>query len=240
MRILPQHLQIDDFIGKWLAEYRSSGKSIYCGKNCAGCCNLAVHATFPEAVQVAKIITKEQARRLTHYVDRLGEALTGLSDLKGYLKTHRKELGPCPFLDNQDACSIYPTRPISCRALLSTRPAEWCTVDFAELDEWDRRVYEGGLDRQIVAWPTHYVAATQDFGRRLENELLESMRREHGWSLTGNFSLLVWLASQCQEESAAFTLSHLQQLLSRNGLGSELVVSFVVNEPEKDLKRKDV
>ena len=193
-----QHDHLDKFTSAWLTNYRATEKAIYCCEHCFGCCHLAVHATYPEAVAVAEGLTGTQSKRLTDYIERLKVALTELTDLKSYLKRHRQELGPCPFLDGQGSCSIYPTRPLSCRALLSTRPAVWCTVDFSKLDHWDKQAYESSLDRQVVAWPTHFVAATQDFGRELENTLLELMQKEKGWSLSGNFAVMVWLEKNSQ------------------------------------------
>jgi len=191
---LRQHRQLDSYLEQWLAAYQTTGRKIHCQAGCSGCCSLAVHATFPEALTIARQLSPDQAERLSEYIQRLKQILPNLSEVQGYLKAHRQRIGPCPFLDRQDRCSIYPARPLSCRALLSTRPAEWCRVDFSTLDPWDRQAYESGLDRETVAWPTHYVAATQDFGRRLEQELLESMRQERGWALSGNLGAMVWLA----------------------------------------------
>lgn len=218
---LKQHEQFDQFAGEWLASYRASGRTIYCREGCAGCCHMAVHATWPEAVALADRLSARQTADLVGYIERLQAALPGLPDLKSYLKGHRQALGPCPFLDSQGACSVYAARPLACRALLSTRPAAWCTVDFACLSQWDRQAYESSLDRQVVAWPTHYVAATQDFGRELERVLLDSMRQAVGWSLSGNFAVMVWLQrkrrldgeaiskwSQCREILAASNLDH--------------------------------
>ena len=189
-----QHRQLDSSLAQWLATYQATGRKIHCQAGCSGCCSLAVHATFPEALTIARQLSHEQAERLSGYIRRLKQALPTLYDVKSYLTGHRQQVGPCPFLDRQDQCSIYAARPLSCRALLSTRPAEWCMVDFATLGPWDRQAYENGLDQTTVAWPTHYVAATQDCGRRLEQELLDTMRRNRGWALSGNLAAMVWLA----------------------------------------------
>lgn len=225
--MLPQgHQQLDEFTTNWLEAYSASGRDIHCRKGCSGCCHLAVHATFPEAVAVATLLSEQQKKCLAGHIDRLRDAIAELTDLKSYLKTHREKLGPCPFLDAQGGCSIYSIRPLSCRALLSTRPSAWCTVDFATLDAWDKQAYESGLDREIVTWPTHFVAATQDYGQELEMQLLASMHQQYGWSLSGNFALMVWLAEQHQSENSFFSKQAIRSTLSDNRLNSELLLIF--------------
>jgi len=185
------HLHFDELTHAWL---KHETGTIHCRKGCSGCCSLAVHASFPEAAAVSATLTLPQQQRLNGYIERLTAAQPELTSMKIYLRRHRKDIGPCPFLDNDGACGIYDVRPLTCRALLSTRPAEWCSVDFAALDEWDRQAYESGLNRRIVAWPTHYVAITQEMARQKESDVLERMKQRLGWSLAGNFPLMVWLA----------------------------------------------
>ncbi len=227
---MQQHDQFDRFASEWLASYLESGGSIYCRKGCSGCCNLAVHGTWPEAVAVAEGLSAQQETSLTGYIERLKIALPKLTDLKSYLKHHRQELGPCLFLTESGSCSIYALRPLSCRALLSTRPAAWCTVDFSELDRWDKQAYENSLDLQVVAWPSHYVAATQALGQGLEESLLATMQQEKGWSLSGNFPLMVWLELNCQLNGRDFrNPQELRNLLAARKLDSSLLLTIYVS-----------
>ena len=224
---MKEHLQLERFTNNWLTSYRSIGKDIYCRKGCSGCCNLAVHATYPEAVLVAGELNREHTDKLRDYVSRLKTVLPQLSSMKDYLETHRRELGTCPFLDAEGSCSIYSIRPLSCRALLSTRPAAWCTVDFSELSEWDKQAYESSLDRHIVAWPTHYVAATQDFAHELENCLLESMKKSGSWRMSGNFAVMVWLEQQAHlSEQPLITRQQVHDILLEKELDSQLVLNL--------------
>jgi hypothetical protein len=171
---------------------------------------------------------------LTGYVERLQEALPELTDLKSYLKRHRQTLGPCPFLDATGSCSIYSLRPLACRALLSTRSAAWCTVDFSALDQWDKQAYESSHDHQVVAWPTHYVAATQDIAKELESALLASMLRRTGWTLSGNFSVMVWLAVNSPLHGLEIkTSEQLQAFLGTYGLDNRLLLNFSVSSQER-------
>jgi len=222
---LRQHRQFDRFIDQWLTNYKALGKAIYCRTGCAGCCSFAVHATFPEAAAIAGQLSRRQTAQLSAYISRLKQALSATSDLKNYLKSHRQAVGPCPFLDGQNNCSIYPLRPLSCRALLSTRPADWCTVDFSELDKWDKLAYESSLDRQVVAWPTHFVAATQDFGRELEDQLLETMRQGKGWALSGNLCAMVWLEQNHPlDQLGIVTTQQAKEILTAEGLDHSILL----------------
>ena len=224
---MKQHDQFDKFTQKWLTDHLALNRTIYCRESCAGCCHLAVHATYPETVAVAKSLTEPQLNRLSEYVERLKTALPELTSLKSYLKRHLQTLGPCPFLDTQGSCSVYSIRPLSCRALLSTRPAAWCTVDFSELDHWDKQAYESSLDRQVVAWPTHFVAATQNFAQELENDLLDSMLQEKGWSLSGNFAVMVWLEKNLQlSKDNVATTEQVRDILTANGLNNDLLLNL--------------
>jgi Fe-S-cluster containining protein len=228
---LKQHAELETFTNKFLAGYGSSDKTIYCCEGCSGCCQLAVHAAYPEVVPVAEGLSEKQENNLAAYIKRLKAALPEITSLKTYLKSHRQKIGPCPFLDTRGRCSIYSLRPLSCRALLSTRPAAWCTVDFSELSCWDKQAYESSLDRQVVAWPTHYVAATQSFAQGLENHLLLSMKQEKGWSLSGNFAMMTWLehTSKLSERNIT-TKQQLHDLLTNSGLDHPLLFNLSVSD----------
>jgi len=226
--LLKEHHQFEQFSNAWLSSYLDSGKQIYCQNGCSGCCHLAVHATFPEAVAVASQLSAGQSAELMNYIARIKKAHKNWGSLKCYLKEHRQKLGPCPFLNKAGSCSIYNVRPLACRALLSTRPPAWCTVDFSELDSWDKQAYESSLDLQTVAWPTHYVAATQDFGQELEKTLLEEMLKEKGWALSGNFAIMVWLEQRCHLSNVT-SRDEFHKLLVANELDSELLLDFTTN-----------
>jgi Fe-S-cluster containining protein len=214
-----QHQQFDRFARQWLADYHTTGRTIYCQAGCSGCCSLVVHTTFPEAMRIAQQLTTDQERQLALYLERLRRAVPHLSSMKSYLRSHRSQLGACPLLDSAGRCTVYPERPLSCRALLSTRPSAWCVADLSRLDPWDKRAYQAGLDRQVVTWPTHFVAATRDLAEELERQILETMRAETGWSLWGNLAVLIGLARAfLLEAGATMTAGDILERINHLGL----------------------
>lgn len=185
--------QLDRMSGDWCSSYTAGGGRIFCARGCQGCCNLVVNTTFPEALRIAQTVTMQQADRIRAHVERLLACSRGVTDLKSYLGLHRREIGFCPLLDEEGACSVYRERPFSCRALLSTKESRWCGADFAELSSAEKSAYVDSLDRTVVSFPLHYVAATQDEGMRLESAILWEMAARFGFSLYGNLPLLICL-----------------------------------------------
>jgi Fe-S-cluster containining protein len=192
-RVRELHARLDDSVRQWSRGYEQKGGRIYCGKGCRNCCRLAVHATFPEALTIAEILTPPQVKILCGYVEALRPHLSQVADMKSYLRTHSREAGFCPFLDTEGACGIYPVRPFSCRSLLSTRNPDYCGIDLSALHPLEKEAFLSSLDPSIVAFPTHYAAAPQGLGRSLENATSGHMAQLSGFTLSGNVTLLVWL-----------------------------------------------
>jgi Fe-S-cluster containining protein len=185
---------LDRIIGEWLQERSTTGRGVFCGAGCSNCCTLFVQATLVEALLVAEELDAQQAYKLQEYVLRQRESLADASDLLTVLRKQRTSIGLCPFLDSAGCCSIYALRPLACRALLSTKPDAWCSVDFSTLDPLEKRLYLESLEPSVVAFPVHYVASTQNAAQSAEARLLEQMRDLPGGAISGNFPLLVYLA----------------------------------------------
>lgn len=167
---------------------------IFCAKGCRNCCSLAVNCSFPEAVAIAATLTTDQRQQLANKIPLLREISQQAQDLKQFLRLFRQQLGGCPLLEQETgSCSIYPQRPLSCRALLSTRNSSWCGVDFAELHPLEKEAFISSLDPNVTAFPTHYLAATQEQGMELEAQLLGRMRETFGVALSGNLLYQTWL-----------------------------------------------
>lgn len=187
---------LDRRIEQWSQAYRRQGGRLYCRRGCRHCCNLAVHATLGEARRAARTLCEDQREAVAKHVATRLAALKGISDMKSYLRAHRDRVGSCPFLDREGACGIYAVRPFSCRALLSTRPGDWCGTDLSALHPLEKEAFLSSLDRTVVDFPSHYVAASRQRGQEVEAETCWQMRETFGFSLSGNLALLVHLESE--------------------------------------------
>jgi len=216
--------KFDRQIQEWLGSHQGR---IHCARGCRNCCNLAVNATFPEALVIANALDLPQRAVLREEVGRLRPLLDENNDLKGFLRRHRKIIGSCPFLDEGGACAIYDRRPFSCRSLLSTRPGDWCGVDFAELSPLERQLFMDSLDRSVVAFPAHYVALTRDLGAGHEDDSLAAMSKLCGFSLSGNLKVLVHL--ECEHRLSSVALKGLDAavaLVESTGLHHPFLLTF--------------
>lgn len=184
---------LDGIIAEWLRDRAASGKRIFCAAGCSNCCTLFVQSTLVEALIVAEGLAATQVPKLEDYVLHQREIFAGATDFLTILRKQRAAIGPCPFLDSGGCCSIYAQRPLACRALLSTKPAEWCSADFSTLDPLEKRLYRDSLEREVVAFPVHYVARTQSAAQNAEARILAQMEAQLGAAISGNFPLLVYL-----------------------------------------------
>jgi len=188
---------LDKAIADWRRE-AGAGVRLWCRPGCGNCCALAVNTTLPEALIIAISLQDTGREQLAATVTRIIAHARQCADGRDFLAGYRRAVGPCPFLDATDNCSIYPTRPLACRALLATRPPDWCGVNLAGLPAYERDAFLASLDRSVVAYPTHYAAAPQILAADLERGLLFAMLRLNGFAVSGNLPLLVWL---CAEEN---------------------------------------
>ena len=102
-------LFIEDLLQRSLAAHPAPEK-IACAKGCAHCCRGVVSATVPEILLVAERVRNSTSQA----IERAGERLLALKP--GEPVSPRR---PCLLLD-QDVCSVYDVRPLSCRHLHSS------------------------------------------------------------------------------------------------------------------------
>jgi len=186
--------KLDAEIDIILADCRQQEVALYCRRGCANCCRLAVHATWPEAVALAAVLDDRQLSALQIHVVRLRQQTDAADGMLDYLRQHRNTLDGCPFLAADGACGVYTVRPLSCRALHSTRPGDWCGIDLSALPVIDKELYLKSLDPQWVDIPTHFLSRPRIAAQQLEETLLSAMRDQYGFSIEGNLALLAWLA----------------------------------------------
>lgn len=187
---------LDMLSAAWCAEYGTAGGRIFCGKGCHGCCTLAVNTTCAEAVIIAARLTDQQSEAVRLHVDCMRNHVYPGMELKEYLRMHRREIGSCPFLNKDGTCSIYAIRPLSCRSLLSTMDSHWCSEDFTSLSASVKQEFVESLDRQVVAFPTHYAASPQEMAQEMEARANRLMMEKFGFSLYGSLPVLVHLARE--------------------------------------------
>jgi Fe-S-cluster containining protein len=221
------HQEFDEETAAWQAAFRQAGGRIFCAAGCAACCTLAVNCTMPEALAVAAALTDPQAGRLASHAARLPNVAAASVDMKDYLRRQRQELGACPFLEEGGGCGVYPVRPLSCRALLSTKEPTWCGLDFATLSGEEKQAFMATLDRSIVAFPLHYVAATQEQGQRRESGICHDMAGHLGCYLYGNLPALVFLEREYRLSTAVTEGRRAtMELLARTGLDHPYLVTL--------------
>lgn len=210
---------LDQLIAAWMSEYRQRGGTIHCGRGCRNCCGLVVNCTVLEAVAIARQLTPVQRTRLTACIPKLRACAEQADSLKEWLSSYRDQAGPCPFLNEDGSCGIYPLRPLSCRAVLATKEPGWCGTDFSTLTAEDKQAFINSLDRSVVAFPTHYAATPQEIGQELEQASLKALEVRYGFSLQGNLPWLVWLVLEHRlEELLPAGATALQQQLGSAGL----------------------
>ncbi len=183
----------DQLLGRCVEKDKARGVVIHCRKGCANCCTLAVNCSYVEAAYVAQSLAPGQVVRLEHKVADLLRISSEAQDLKTFLKLYRQQLGSCPFLDAEEACSAYGYRPFSCRSLLSSRPEAWCGVDFSALHPLEREAFLSSLDAEIVNFPTHYLAKPQELAAEYEAAIAAELSDAADVHLSGNFLYQVWL-----------------------------------------------
>lgn len=102
---------------------------VSCGKGCSFCCHLWVDAAPPEVLFAVKSMPAEQRQLAANAVEQACLRSSG----KSFKERCSAGNPPCPLL-RDNACSVYETRPIVCRTLVSTNVQE-CKDTFLEGSE---------------------------------------------------------------------------------------------------------
>ncbi len=158
----------DKVIAVGVREAEARGRAVSCRKGCGTCCAQLVPLGEPEALALLRLVDtlpegrqREIRDRFARNRRRLEEA--GLLDaivssLSSGDRTARREVGiryfelglRCPFLE-QEACSIHPHRPLSCREYLVVSAPEECA-----------RPQSGGVEK--VVFPRTLSSLLYTFG----------------------------------------------------------------------------
>jgi Fe-S-cluster containining protein len=119
-----------------------TGEKISCVKGCGTCCCNLVAISQVEARRIHDVVETLSEPRRSHVQARFAEAHKRLEraglmeklraadqwtdvEYAMLVGTYFQQAVPCPFLE-EDSCSIYQERPITCREYLVTSPPEYC------------------------------------------------------------------------------------------------------------------
>jgi Fe-S-cluster containining protein len=134
----------DRIVDETCKAVEAAGASISCRKGCGACCRTLVAVSGIEARRIralvnglpeprraeirARFAAAEQRLAEAGLLDRLRhpEAMTG-QEYEDIMVPYFRLGIPCPFLEDE-SCSIYAERPVTCREFLVTSPAEHCAA----------------------------------------------------------------------------------------------------------------
>jgi Fe-S-cluster containining protein len=138
----------EDFLDMGIADGEAAGNQVSCQKGCGACCRQLVPISPIEAREIARVVQQMEPTRRATILQRFASArrrlrqeemLEALSQPDQHSNEHMRILGreyfqlgiACPFLEDE-SCSIYHDRPITCREYLVTSPPEHCAFPTAE------------------------------------------------------------------------------------------------------------
>jgi Fe-S-cluster containining protein len=124
-------------------EVEGVGEKISCTRGCGACCRNLVAISEVEARRIGDVVEQLPEPRRSTVRARFAEARQRLeraglleklqaadqwtdADYTALVVTYFRLGIPCPFLE-EESCSIYQERPITCREYLVASPAEYCT-----------------------------------------------------------------------------------------------------------------
>ncbi|TBR30332.1 MAG: YkgJ family cysteine cluster protein [Reyranella sp.] len=150
--ILPILRGVTDFVvDRGVEEAQAAGRTVSCRAGCGACCRQLVPISQAEARALAALIAAMPKPRRDEIRRRFDAALQALQacGLTAEIDAARQDVSEstvdlgmryfrqgvaCPFLEDE-ACSIHPDRPLSCRQYLVTSPAANCASPTANTIE---------------------------------------------------------------------------------------------------------
>ena len=125
---------IDALIALGDADAASGNCRTACSKGCSYCCHMRAVVTAPEVLRIAAFIEEtfsvEEREALARRVAATDEQARGMSD-----EAWGAARVPCPLLVANE-CSVYPVRPLDCRAY-NSRSVAACRDAFESYADWD-------------------------------------------------------------------------------------------------------
>ncbi len=212
--LLPVARALSDAVVRGTCEaVEAAGERVSCRKGCGACCRNLVAISEVEARRLHAVVEALPAprrdairARFADACERLGRAglLDALraadratdEDYTRLVRAYFQEGIPCPFLE-EESCSLYEERPITCREYVVTSPPEHCAELSSEgvrrvrlpvrvfnaVARWRVPPSEHFLERWVpLILADEWAAAHPDepptrTGPELLRELLEHLRR---------------------------------------------------------------
>ena len=165
---------------KAAAEARTSAPAPACTEGCSYCCHVNVEVTRPELIAIASHLRATLPEpALQAYSARLEAhvaSMNGSSDSDRWASRL-----PCGLLDSAGRCTVYPVRPLRCRAFHSTS-AEACRGAFdgtADAEPATNPSVERVLDAVEAGYDDALaLAGLASTALRLESGLLAELDKE--------------------------------------------------------------
>jgi len=169
----------DAIVGVAVKSVEDEGLTISCGKGCGACCSQLVPISPMEARRLGELVNDMPEPRKSEIRERFDkargrfqsaglldrllrpESLAGEEILAFGLEYFHQRI-PCPFLDEEQSCSIHLDRPIACREYLVTSRAQDCaepTPETVKLVKMPGQVSRAirGVDALASAGPVAWI-----------------------------------------------------------------------------------
>ncbi len=135
-----------DAYGQYLAHnIAANAIQVSCGRGCSRCCH-----HFVTSVHALEVLSVYENLRAQDNLEALMQACQKrVEDFDAWVEfceetypertpSEREDLAlehyyderlPCPFLEDDGACGVYPDRPMTCRMYLASSPPEYCEAE---------------------------------------------------------------------------------------------------------------
>ena len=91
---------------------------LQCAKGCSSCCHIEVGVSPLEVIAIKSHLEQPENRsNIERLKTRIRHSRKAVGEL--WEKNRKAARIPCPLLDASGSCSVYPVRPIACRAYVS-------------------------------------------------------------------------------------------------------------------------
>lgn len=180
----------------FIADFTAAGGEVHCGAGCFGCCNMPIRLSLAEAALIASVLDEAEARRVAKHARKVIQNARLASDEDEYVERHRLEVGYCPLLGPDGACSRYDVRPTRCRDTYSAMSAVYCEAGTWEaMSPTERRNYRVAVRRTPgTDGETHFIAPLEQLSEPVWDACAQLMRRHWQLEAWGDFWVLVTLA----------------------------------------------